>query len=75
MAEENGRKKTSLIERGFLSTSVLLQLGFLVCHMFASLGIVLLDLHFLGHGLLVLGGGIEVTGAGSRFEFDLFTHG
>src|SRR5512147_2901487 len=50
----------------------LLQLGFLVHHMLASLGIELADLHFLRHGLLVLGGGVEVAGARSGLQLDLF---
>jgi hypothetical protein len=49
-----------------------LQLGFLVHHMLASLGIELADLHFLGHGLFVLGGGVEVAGARSGLQLDLF---
>jgi hypothetical protein len=53
----------------------LLDLGFLVDHVLARLGIVLLDLHFLGHGALVLVGGVKVAGTGSRFELDLVTHG
>ena len=43
----------------------LLQLRFLVCHMLACLGIELHDLHFFGHGFLVLGSRIKMTGAGS----------
>src|SRR3569832_353724 len=50
----------------------LLQLGLLVHHMLASLGIELADLHFLRHGLLVLGGGVEVAGARSGLQLDLF---
>src|SRR3970040_2609536 len=52
----------------------LLQLGFLVEHVLARLGIVFLDLHLVGRGALVLGGGIEVAGAGGRFELDLVAH-
>ena len=37
-------------------------------------GIELLDLHFFGHGALVLGRGVEMTGAGAGFQFDFFTH-
>lgn len=56
-------KKTPLNQRGSLFTSAeLLQLGFLVNHMLADLGIVLLDLHLFRHGALVLGRGVEVTG-------------
>jgi stearoyl-CoA desaturase (delta-9 desaturase) len=49
-----------------------LQLGFLVLHMLASLRVELHDRHLLGHGLLVLAGGVEVTGAGRGFQLDLF---
>jgi hypothetical protein len=42
--------------------------------MLARDGIKLLDLHFLGHRAFVFGGGVEVTRAGGRFEFDFFTH-
>src|SRR3546814_1079827 len=42
--------------------------------MFASNGIKLLDFHFLGHGALVLGRGIEMTRTGAGFQFDFFTH-
>src|SRR3990170_2756790 len=52
----------------------LLQLGFLVEHVLARLGIVLLHLHLVGRGALVLGGGVEVAGAGRRFELDLVAH-
>jgi hypothetical protein len=50
----------------------LLQLHFLVLHMLASLGIKFHDRHFLGHGFLVLAGGVEVTGTGRGFQLDLF---
>jgi hypothetical protein len=50
----------------------LLQLDFLVFHMLASLGIKLHDQHFLGHGFLVFGGGVEVAGTRSGFQLDLF---
>jgi hypothetical protein len=42
--------------------------------MLASDWIELLDLHLLRHGALVLGRGVEVTGAGAGLEFDFFTH-
>src|SRR5690606_10616317 len=41
-------------------------------HMLASDGIKLLDQHLLGHVALVLRGGVEMTGAGSGFQLDLF---
>jgi len=50
----------------------LLQLHFFVVHMLASLGIKFLDQHLLGHGFLVLAGGVEVTGASCRFKLDFF---
>src|SRR3954454_18226955 len=56
---------------GFL----LLELGFFVDDVLARLGIVLLDLDLIGRGALVLGGGIEVAGAGRGFELDLLAHG
>src|SRR5690554_2301536 len=58
---------------------VLLDLGFLVYHMLANDGIILLDLHLFGHGALVFGRGVEVTGvsAGNQLDFfaDTFGHG
>jgi hypothetical protein len=50
-----------------------LELGFLVFHVLASLGIKFHDRHFLGHGLFVLAGRVEVTGASGGFEFDFFS--
>jgi hypothetical protein len=62
-------------EAGFLFESLrsqfLLQLGFFVSHMLTRDGIELHDLHLLGHGLLVLGRGVEVTRTGARLELDL----
>ena len=49
----------------------LLQLHFLVFHMLASFWIKFHDQHFLGHGLLVLGRGVEVAGTRSGFQLDL----
>src|SRR5688572_5753039 len=51
------------------------QLGLFVEDVLARLGIVLLDLELVGRGALVLGRGVEVAGAGRRFELDLFAHG
>ena len=42
--------------------------------MLSSHWIKFFDRELLAHGLLVLGGRVEVTGAGGRFEFDFFTH-
>ena len=49
----------------------LLQLDFFVFHMLASLGIKFHDQHLLGHGLLVLGRGVEVASTRSGFQLDL----
>src|SRR5688572_32922132 len=53
----------------------LLDLGFLVDHVLAHDRVVLADLHLLGMQALVLGRGVEVTGAGARNELDLVAHG
>lgn len=42
--------------------------------MLANLRIKLLDLHFAWHGALVLSGGVEVTGTGTRHEANFITH-
>ena len=42
--------------------------------MLASDWIKFLDRELFAHGLFVLGGRVEVTSAGGRFEFDFFTH-
>jgi hypothetical protein len=52
--------------------SGLLQFHLFVVNMLASFGIKFLDQHLLGHGLLVFAGGVEVTGASSRFKLDFF---
>src|SRR5690348_15147941 len=52
----------------------LLELRLFIGHMLARDGIVLLDLHLVGHGPLVLSRRVEVAGAGRRLELDLFTH-
>ena len=49
----------------------LLQLHFLVFHMLASFWIKFHDQHLVGHGLLVIGGGVEVAGTRSGFQLDL----
>ncbi len=56
--------------RFVLLTVALFDLGFLVDHVLARLGIVLLDLHLFRHGALVLVRGVEVAGTGGRFELD-----
>jgi hypothetical protein len=67
-------QKNSPHQAGYFSAgkTELLQLGFLVFHMLAGLGIKLHERHFLGHGFLVLAGGVEVTGTGRRFQLDFF---
>jgi hypothetical protein len=40
----------------------------------ADFGIVLGDLHFARHGLLVLGGRVEVARTSGRLKLDLFAH-
>jgi hypothetical protein len=52
----------------------LLELGLLVEHVLAHLGIVLFDLHLVRRGALVLGRRVEVAGPGGRFELDLVAH-
>ena len=42
--------------------------------MLAHYGIIFLTLHLLGIVALVLGRGVEVTGAGSRDEFNFLLH-
>ena len=63
--DEARRLKKVLPQRGLWQdpTQDLFNLCFFIHHMLASLGIELLDLHFLGHCLLVLCGGVEVPGA------------
>ena len=46
-----------------IATDRLLDLGFLVHHMFAGNGIIFLDLQFSGHVFFVFVRGVEVTGA------------
>src|SRR5690606_31453495 len=52
-----------------------LELAFLVDHVLADDGIVLLDLHLARGVLLVLVGGVEVAGAGRRVQADLVALG
>jgi hypothetical protein len=47
---------------------------FLIKHMFACFGIVLLGLHLFRMQPFVLGGCVEVTGTGTGDESDFFTH-
>jgi|JI61114BRNA_FD_contig_81_1173280_length_561_multi_3_in_0_out_0_2 hypothetical protein len=53
----------------------LFDLGFFVGDVLASDGIEFHDLHLLGLGALVLGGRVEMAGAGRGLELDLVTHG
>jgi hypothetical protein len=66
--------KKPLSRSGFFmeDPTELLQLGFLVFDMLASFGIKFHDRHFLGHGFLVLAGGVEVTRTRRRFKLDFF---
>jgi hypothetical protein len=50
-----------------------LELGFFVFDVLASLGIKFHDRHFLGHGLFVFAGRVEMAGASRGFEFDFFS--
>jgi hypothetical protein len=50
----------------------LFDLRFLVHHMLSCLGIKLLDLHFLRHGFLIFCRSVEVAGARSGLQLDLF---
>ena len=72
-------KSPDAMHQGFLAARAtgaeLLQLGFLVDHVLAGNRVELFDFHLARHGPLVLGGGVEVTGAGGRFQFDLVAHG
>ena len=74
----NCDKKTrrSCLGRVFLTPRLLgdalLDLRFLIHHMLTGLGIKLLDLHFLRHGFLIFCRGVEMAGARSGLQFDLF---
>jgi hypothetical protein len=52
----------------------LLDFGFLENHMLANHGIKFFDLHFFGHGALVLGGGVEITSSSAGHQTNLVTH-
>jgi hypothetical protein len=78
-AFSTGIKKPAEMQQVFLDRNrssrklqKLLQLDFLIFDMLASLGVELHDQHLVGRGLLVFGGGVEVTGAGSGFQLDFF---
>jgi hypothetical protein len=58
------KKPLSIAASGFLALAELLQLDFFVFHMLASFWIKFHDQHFVGRGLLVLGGRVKVTCAG-----------
>jgi hypothetical protein len=55
--------------------SGLFNFGFLVDHVLADHGIVFFNFHFVRHGALVLGGGIEMASVSAGDEFDFVTHG
>ena len=52
----------------------LLDLAFLVDHMLTNNGIKFLDFHLPWHSAFVFGGGVEVTRASSRFQFNFVAH-
>jgi len=54
--------------------SGLLDLGFLVDHVFADHGIVFFDFHFVRHGALVLGRSVVMASVSAGDEFDFVTH-
>jgi hypothetical protein len=54
--------------------SGLLDLGFLVDHVFADYGIVFFDFHFVRHGALVLGRSVVMASFSAGDEFDFVTH-
>ena len=54
----------------FKNETELFEFHFLVLDMLASFGIKFHDQHLLGHRLLVLGRGVEMTRACSRFQLD-----
>jgi hypothetical protein len=72
-AQKKTRRKQGFFDRKQIQLGSL-QLGFLVHHMLASLGIVFLDFDLFRRRLLVLGRGIEMAGTGAGFEFDFFAH-
>lgn len=71
------KKPAEVASGGFFSAprllgAALLDLRFLIHHMLTGLGIKLLDLHFLRHGFLIFCRGVEVAGARSGLQLDLF---
>jgi hypothetical protein len=62
--------------KGFLCTSEtgLLQFGFFVDNVLTGNGIEFFNFEFAGHIAFVLGGGVEVTSASRRFQFDFIAH-
>jgi hypothetical protein len=73
-ARKRRPQKSPQVAGFFIARNGLLELHFLVDHMLTHDGIELLEREFFGRRFLVLGRGVEVTGAGCRFEFDFFTH-
>ena len=59
------------VEKG----SSLFNFGFLIDYVLADYRIVFLDFHFVRHGALVLGRGIEMASISAGDEFDFVTHG
>src|SRR5882762_6864404 len=56
------------------SAGFLFYFCFLVDDVFARPGVVLLHLDLVGCAALVLGGGVEMAGAGRGFELDFLAH-
>lgn len=61
------------MSRPSLKKKVLFQLCFFVDHVLASNRIILRHFHLTSRITFVLRGGVEVTGTGSRCQFDFFT--
>src|SRR5690606_17922561 len=74
-AEAKENPPRGRVFRRSCSPGGLLDLAFLVDHVLANDGIVLLDLHLVRRGLLVLVGGVEVAGAGRGDQADLVALG
>jgi hypothetical protein len=63
LCAERIRWRFRLLEQGFETPDGLLDLGFFIDHVLTNNRIEFLQFQFFGHGALVLGRGVEVTGA------------
>jgi hypothetical protein len=74
--DSQSRPRMTALTRGHFEifAARLFQFGFLVDHMLARNRIEFLHLNLVRGSALVLVGGVKMTGAGGRFEFDFFTH-